>query len=108
MTVHKITLTYELDPENLTSHAKAMNIQKGDTLEFVSDAGPVRVLMKPGHKFSVGEFRTGDDPVMVTAAGPFGFCCGVNVGGKVLGYPLHQRFGEDPIPVGPGTRTPVG
>ena len=106
MTVHKITLIYDVAQQGVTSHAKAMNIKVGDTLEFVSDAGPVRVLMKPGHKFSVGEFRTGDDPVMVTAAAPFGFCCGVNVGGKVLGYPLHQRFGEDPIPVGPGTGTP--
>ncbi len=36
MAVHKITLTYNLDPENLTSQAKAMDIQKGDTLEFIN------------------------------------------------------------------------
>ncbi len=107
MAVQKITLTYDAAGDNLTSDAKAKEIRLGDTLEFVSDAGPVRVLMKPGHQFSVGEFRTGDDPVMVTAAGPFGFCCGVNVAGKVFGYPLHQRFGDDPIPVGPGPRTPA-
>lgn len=48
MAVHKITLPYDA-------------------------AGPGRALMEPRHRFSVGEFRTGDDP----------------------------------IPVGPGTRTPA-
>ena len=94
MAIHQITLTYNADPENLTSDVKAKKITAGDSLEFVSNAGPVRVLMIPGDQFSAGEFRSGDEPVTATVAQPFRFCCGVNIAGKVVGYPLHQRFGD--------------
>ena len=105
MAIHKITLTYDADPENVTSNVKAVTIAVGDGMDFVSDAGPVRVLMIPGDNFSAGEFRTGDNPIVAKVPQAFRFCCGVNIQGKVVGYPLHQRFGDDSEVSGAGVRT---
>lgn len=102
MAVHKITLTYNDAEATLVSDVKTKSISRGDALEFVSPAGPVRVLMIPGEKFSSGEFRTGDAPVIVYTADPFRFCCGVNIGGNVSGYPLHRRFGDDVVVIPAG------
>ena len=103
MVIHKITLTYNLADGNLTSDVKTKSISRGDALEFASNTlDPVRVLMIPGEKFSGGEFRTGDDPVIVYTADPFRFCCGVTIGGIVFGYPLHRRFGGDGVVIPAG------
>ena len=106
MKTHTITLTYDPNGQTLTTDAKKMTIQKDDSLTFVSAAGPVRVLMIPGERFSAGEFRTGDAPITINVAGKFRFCCGVTIGPEVIGYPLHQRFGDEPtVGDGGGTTT---
>jgi|SRR3954468_5900327 len=103
MARHDIKLVYEPVGDTLTSISKGEPIRTGDELHFESDMGPVRVLMLPSDKFTVAEFRTGDDPVKVEADGSLSYCCGVSLPGGQVGYPLHRRFGDKfEVPPPPG------
>jgi len=106
MALHTIMLTYDPVIGRVTSDAKGRTIAKGDTMEFVSNAGSVRVLMIPETNFSVAEFRSGDSPLTANTIGPFKFCCGVTSQGVVVGYPLHRDFGDDGEVSDGGSRTP--
>ncbi|MEP6535107.1 MAG: hypothetical protein ABJF23_07320 [Bryobacteraceae bacterium] len=105
MAVHTIALTYNLADGKVASDSKGIQIPVGDSLQFVSNAGSVRVLMLPESNFSVAEFRSGDYPLTAHTKGTFRFCCGVTIEGVMIGYPLHRDFGDDGEVVDPGTRT---
>jgi hypothetical protein len=104
-TIHTITLMYDVAQQTVTTDAKSKSIQQGDALEFFCKAGDVRVLMIPPEKFAVAEYRSGDAPIVVGALERFKFCCGVNIDGVVIGYPEHQRFGDDVETGGGGSGT---
>ena len=97
MTTHEIKIVFESSngADSLTCDSSTWDVQMGDKLTFSSDSGPVRILMLPADQFSAGEFREGDPPIEVAAEKGFTICCGVQVMGRIVGYPVHRDFGKD-------------
>ncbi len=98
MTHHTIHLTYDQVNDVLHSHPDPITIAVGDSVTFTSSQGPVSVLFIPAESFSAGHFHSGDQPVRRLQGGPSNVCCGVVIGGKVWGFPEHNRFGHAIIP----------
>jgi hypothetical protein len=104
MARHDIKLVYDGVSDTLTSISKGDTIRPGDEVHFDSDMGPVRVLMLPSDKFSIPDFRTGDEPIKVEIDGSFAYCCGILLDNlRPVGYPGHRRFGgQFEVPPPPG------
>lgn len=108
MARHNITLIYDAAENKLLTKETSFKTQPGDELTFDCAAGPVRILMLPSDKFSVAEFRTGDDPVVVNTDKNFSYCCGIFVDKHVVGYPAHRNFGNNQEGTGGGDEPPPG
>ena len=89
-----IHLTYDLKQGTITSDPDPIRFREGDTLEFVSDQGPVDVLLVPERLFSGSRFKTGSNPVSVLKAEHCQFCCGVEVNGVTFGFPENISLGK--------------
>jgi hypothetical protein len=94
MEPHVIDLIYDAAHETVTGKREVRPIQIGDQLIFKSVWGPVHVKLAPADVFSAAQYQTGDPPLVVKKLAKFQYCCGVNVDGKTIGFPLTEKFGN--------------
>jgi hypothetical protein len=94
MPLHTITLIYDAADETVISQRDAGPIQIGDTVIFQSDAGPVHIKLDPADVLSAPGYHTGMAPLEVKKLSKLQYWCGVEVGGKHIGWPQNEKFGN--------------
>jgi hypothetical protein len=91
---HTINLTYNAAQEGVTSQRDPGPMNVGDTVVFQSSAGPVHVKLYPSDVFSAPGYHTGMPPLEIKKLSKFQYWCGVEVGGKHIGWPQNENFGN--------------
>ena len=91
---HIINLIYDAANETVTGQREVRPIQIGDQLVFQSAAGPVHVKLYPADVFGATEYQTGQPPLVVKKRAKFQYWCGVQIGGKTVGFPDNEKFGN--------------
>ena len=91
---HIINLIYNAANETVEGQREVRPIQIGDQLVFQSAAGPVHVKLYPADVLAATEYQTGQPPLVVKKRAKFQYWCGVTVGGKIVGFPLNEQFGN--------------
>jgi hypothetical protein len=95
MDTHIFDLIYNEASETVIGKREDVRPMKiGDMVIFQSAAGAVHVKLAPVDVFGVGEFHQGDQPLEVKKLAKFQYWCGVVWGGKAIGWPLNEKFGN--------------
>ena len=92
---HTFELIYDVANETVIGKRKDVRPMKiGDKVIFKSAAGSVHVKLAPVDVFGVGEFHETDQPLEVKTLAKFQYWCGIVSGGKALGWPMNENFGN--------------
>lgn len=91
---HTINLIYDAANETVIGQRNPEPMQIGDTVVFQSNAGPVHVKVAPADVFSSPGYHTGMPPLEVKKLSKFQYWCGVEIGGKHIGWPQNEQFGS--------------
>jgi hypothetical protein len=91
---HTINLVYNAAQEAVAGKREPVRMQVGDTVVFQSDAGPVHIKLYPSDVFSAPGYHTGMPPLEIKKLSKFQYWCGIEVGGKHIGWPQNEDFGN--------------